>query len=74
MTNHLGLPVDLQSWARQTVMSIRLGQGRPSLRGPVREVQGAPPMARPTAIVWPWLFASMLLIWNVIYVMLFMKR
>jgi type VI secretion system protein ImpK len=69
-----GLPQDLGTWAKQTAMAIRLGQGRPALAGPEREIQGAPPMKPKRAVVWPWLFAGMLAAWNVIYFTLFFSR
>ena len=37
------LPPDLPAWAHQVSMSIRLGQGRPQLSDPGKEVDGAPP-------------------------------
>lgn len=44
IANHLDLPVDLESWARQTARAIQLGQGRPSLSGAARPIEGAPPL------------------------------
>ncbi len=72
VTSHLGLPADLQTWAKQASMSIRLGQGRPALKGPSRGIQGAPPMVRKSAVLWPWLLVSMLACWNIIYFVLFL--
>ncbi|MCC6508917.1 MAG: DotU family type IV/VI secretion system protein [Pirellulaceae bacterium] len=66
----LSIPADLSVWARQVSMSIRLGQGRPTLKGPVREIHGAPPLPTKNRVVWPWLFAAILAAWNVIYVVL----
>jgi type VI secretion system protein ImpK len=74
LTQQHGLPADLPTWAKQTAMSIRLGQGRPPLAGPKREVLGAPPLKPKARVVWPWLFASMLAAWNVIYFTLFFSR
>lgn len=53
------LPQDLDTWARQAAMSIRLGQGRPALEAPSREISGAPPLADRSTAVWPWLYATM---------------
>ena len=60
------LPHDLESWAKQVSMSIRLGQGRPALGGPTREIRGAPPLMSKALTVWPWLVASMLLASNIV--------
>jgi type VI secretion system protein ImpK len=54
------LPADLETWAKQVSLSIRLGQGRPPLAGPGREMPGAPPLATKGSVVWPWLVAAML--------------
>jgi type VI secretion system protein ImpK len=51
------LPPDLESWARQTAMSIRLGQGRPQLAPPGRELAGAGPLATRGFAVWSWVAA-----------------
>ena len=64
-----GLPADLSTWAKQTSMSIRLGQGRPPLSRSGREMSGAPPLFTREQLVWPWLGAvslaaiSILLYW-----------
>lgn len=55
-----GLPADLETWARQTSLSIRLGQGRPPLAGPRREILGAPPLSGKAMAVWSWLAAILL--------------
>lgn len=62
-----GLPSDLATWAKQASMSIRLGQGRPPLRPPSREVTGAPPLMKRSRVVWPWLFATALAVWTIVY-------
>lgn len=40
----LNLPADLQTWAKQTVRSIQLGQGVPPIGGGVEARSGAPPL------------------------------
>jgi type VI secretion system protein ImpK len=55
----LNLPPELKDWTRQTAMSIRLGQGRPPLADPGREIAGAPPLRSRSIVVWPWLTASL---------------
>lgn len=67
LTQARNLPADLDSWARQTALSIRLGQGRPPLSRPGPEVAGAPPVGTKSMVVWPWLLVVMLVLWNVIY-------
>lgn len=65
------LPEDLETWARQAALSIRLGQGRPP-PGPLGpEIAGAPPLPGKSQVVWPWLTAAMLAAWNVVYFTLF---
>lgn len=66
----LGLPDDLNVWAKQVSMSIRLGQGRPAMKEGTRKIAGAPPLPSKNRVVWPWLFASILAAWNVIYLVL----
>ena len=66
------LPEDLETWARQSALSIRLGQGRPPLGRLGPEIPGAPPLPGKSHVVWPWLAASMLVAWNVVYFTLFL--
>lgn len=63
----LELPEDLSVWAKQAALSIRLGQDRPDLSGPVREIEGAPPLRSRSGIVWPWLTSCLLVTASVIY-------
>jgi type VI secretion system protein ImpK len=48
----LGLPPDVESWARQASMAIRLGQGRPQITGKKREIAGAPPLRARYVALW----------------------
>jgi type VI secretion system protein ImpK len=57
----LDLPPDVESWAKQASMAVRLGQGRPSIRGEVRELQGAPPLQARYLVLWSGLALTMLL-------------
>ena len=66
------LPEDLETWARQAALSIRLGQGRPPLGRLGSEISGAPPLQGKSQVVWPWLAAAMLVAWNVVYFTLFL--
>lgn len=49
-----GLPPDLDTWARQASLAIRLGQGRPPLASRRRELAGAPPLRMKSVAVWSW--------------------
>lgn len=55
LTRAHGLPADLEAWARQTALGIHLGQGRPPLARPTREIAGAPPLRSKARVVWTWL-------------------
>ena len=55
-----GLPPDLDTWAKQASLAIRLGQGRPPLAAPRREIAGAPPMRTKPLVAWSWLAALLL--------------
>ncbi len=68
LTESLGLPADLEGWAKQTAMSIRLGQGRPPLSAHRRAVSGAPPRRIKSAVVWSWLAVVMLAVINFIVI------
>jgi len=57
----LNLPPDLETWARQTALAIRLGQGRPALPAPSRELRGAGPLRMKPMVAWAWLSAAVLL-------------
>ena len=61
-----GLPEDLSIWTRQASMSIRLGQDRPPLANPQREIAGAPPLTAKSRIVWAVLSLILLVASNVI--------
>ena len=66
-----GLPPDLMSWTRQTAVAIRLGQGRPALPRPRREIQGVPPLGRRSTLVWSCAVAAMLLLVDIFYFLLY---
>ena len=66
-----GLPPDLLSWTKQTAMAIRLGQGRQPLPRPRREIRGVPPLGRRSVVVWSCAIASMLVVVNVAYFILY---
>ncbi|MDZ4820159.1 MAG: DotU family type IV/VI secretion system protein [Planctomycetota bacterium] len=66
-----GLPPDLESWAKQASLAIRLGQGRPPLAGPRRQIAGAPPLRTRPLVVWSWLSAALLSVMVVVFYTLF---
>lgn len=68
-----GLPTDLETWTRQTSMSIRLGQGRPELEVAKRDIAGAPPLATRASAVWPWIYAVMFGTVSLVYYVLFFR-
>lgn len=55
----LNLPITVGEWARQTGLSVRLGQGREALSGPAAEIHGAPPLRSRASVVWPWLVVTL---------------
>ncbi|HWC88209.1 MAG TPA: DotU family type IV/VI secretion system protein [Pirellulales bacterium] len=61
LTQALNLPPDLETWARQTALAIRLGQGRPALPAPSRELRGATPLRMKPLVAWAWISAVLLL-------------
>ncbi len=66
-----GLPAELETWAKQASLAIRLGQGRPGLPVPRRQIAGAPPLkSRPWA-AWSWIAAALLLLSVAVYYGLF---
>lgn len=64
----LNLPTDLKQWARQTALSIRLGQGRDPLAPPGGEIQGAPPMRSRASVIWPWLAATLAAVGAILFI------
>jgi type VI secretion system protein ImpK len=66
---NLGLPPDVESWAKQASMSVRLGQGRPQMNGKRKEISGAPPQRGRMVLLWSGL--SMILVAAVSVVYLF---
>lgn len=55
----LGLPPNVEAWARQAGMAIRLGQGRPNITGKKRELSGAPPLRGRHIALWTSLVFAM---------------
>ncbi len=69
-----GLPPDLDTWAKQAALSIRLGQGRPMLAGPRRDITGAPPMRTKPLVAWSWLSAVLLAAAAAVYYAMFFSN
>ena len=49
----LNLPFSLVEWAKQTALSVKLGQGREPLSRPTIEIHGAPPLRSLASVIWP---------------------
>jgi len=52
MSEALGMPGDLETWAKQTALAIRLGQGRPKILETEEVGLGAPPLEGQTRLIW----------------------
>lgn len=61
-----GLPPDLEAWARQASLSIRLGQGRPPLAVVRQDVTGASPRRTRSAVGWIWVAAGVGVLLNAV--------
>lgn len=66
-----GLPADLETWARQAGMAIRLGQGRPPISEASLAAEGAPPLEGPFMFIWSVFGGVILAVFVVIFVWLF---
>jgi len=71
LTSVHGLPPDLSSWTKQTAAAIRLGQGRPPMSRPRREIKGIPPLGQRAFVVWSCAIAALLLLVNIGYLLLY---
>lgn len=69
-----GLPLDVDAWAKQATMSIRLGQKRPALSSSRHELAGAPPLRARPFLVWSWWTACMLAAVNLFAFVWFWSR
>jgi type VI secretion system protein ImpK len=66
-----GLPPDLEAWARQTAMTIQLGQGRPAISDTSVPGEGAPPLEGPALVVWAALAGVVLAAFAVMFAWIF---
>lgn len=66
-----GLPLDLESWAKQTSMAIQLGQGRPPINESNQSIDGAPPLGGPSMLIWSSFFGVVLVVFLAIFTWLF---
>jgi type VI secretion system protein ImpK len=62
-----GLPADLETWAKQTAMSIHLGQGRPMISEAGAPIEGAPPLEGPASLVWSSFFGVILVVLIIVF-------
>ena len=60
LTQSHNLPPDLDGWAKQTSMAIRLGQGRPPLAAPAGNIRGAAPIRSRPILVWSLVTCALL--------------
>lgn len=65
-----GLPPDLETWAKQTAMAIKLGQGRPPVSDASRPGEGAPPLDGLSALIWSSLAGVILAGFAVIFALM----
>ena len=74
LTDELGLPPDLDTWAKRTAETIQLGKGRPGISVGSVPVEGAPPLDGPFVIIWASLVALVLGVLVFILTMFFFFR
>jgi type VI secretion system protein ImpK len=67
----LGLPPDLETWAREASMSIQLGQGRPPISDASQPIEGAGPLEGPAMFVWSTFAGLVLTVFLVMFLWLF---
>ena len=67
LTHSHNLPPNLDTWARQTALAIRLGQGRPPMTNARQKIAGAPPMLGRSRLIWSWLVVSVLMGIDLVY-------
>jgi type VI secretion system protein ImpK len=65
------LPLDLETWAKQTSMAIQLGQGRPPITDASQPIEGAPPLEGPFTAIWAGFLGVILIACIVISLWLF---
>ena len=66
------LPPNLESWAKQTALSIQLGQGRPKMSEESIAIEGAPPLEGPFLLIWAILAGIGLSVFIVLFVWFFL--
>jgi type VI secretion system protein ImpK len=66
----LQLPPDLETWAREVSMAIRLGQGRPQISDGTRPIEGAAPLEGPSMLIWSAFTGVVLVVFVVMVVWL----
>jgi len=73
LVQNYDLPPDVDAWARQVTMSIRLGQRRGTLPSPRGEISGAPPLRMTTAVLWSWWLTAVLAAVNILVLVLWYR-
>jgi type VI secretion system protein ImpK len=74
LTDELGLPPDLDTWAKRTAETIQLGKGRPMISSGSVPIEGAPPLDGPFVIIWACLAGLVLGVLDFILTMFFFFR
>jgi type VI secretion system protein ImpK len=70
----LGLPPDLDTWARQTAMAIQLKLGRPPISEATVSIEGAPPLDGPFSFIWAALAGLILTVLTGLVAALFLVK
>ena len=70
----LGLPLDLDTWARQTAMAIQLKLGRPPVSEATVPIEGAPPLDGPFSFIGAALAGLILTVLTGLVAALFLVR
>lgn len=74
LTESHNLPPDLESWAKQTSLAIRLGQGRPPITASANPGSGAPPLSGQSMFVWSALAGVVLAAFAAMFALLFFSK
>lgn len=74
LTDELGMPPDLDTWAKRTADTIQLGKGRPGISSGSVPVEGAPPLDGPFVIIWACLAGLVLGVLDFILTMFYFFR
>lgn len=74
LTESHNLPPDLETWAKQSSLAIRLGQGRPPITAAANPGSGAPPLSGQTLFVWSALAGVVLAAFAAMFALLYFSK